>query len=222
MALMRGRGGRRGATAVATLVAFVGMLAMVGFGLAMAAVSGSGAGGRGAPAPDSTVTATPTPTPTPSPTQLGRSRPVRLNIPAMDVDGKVGKVGLREDKKSLELPQKPKRAVWYKRSVSPGQVGPTILLGYIEAGPGQPGVFNRLDELEKGHAIYLTRKDGMMAAYQVDEVKSYRPNELPTKKVYGNPGYSALRIVTTGGSLTEKQRPTNVVVYAHLVQVREP
>lgn len=221
MALMRGRGGRRGPTAVATLVAMLAMLAMVGFGLAMAAgTSSSGAGGRGAPAPDS-MSPTATPTPTPSTTVLGRSKPVRLAVPAMDLDGRVSKIGLRKDKRTLQLPPKPKRAAWYDRSASPGQIGPTVVVGYISAGPGRPGVFRRLDELKKGHAIYLTRSDGVLAAYQVDAVKTYRPDKLPMKKIYGNVDYSALRIVTCGGSLTKKQQPTNVVVYAHLVQVRE-
>jgi len=144
-----------------------------------------------------------------------------MTVPAMDLDGKVSKIGLRKDKKTLELPPKPKRAAWYDRSASPGQVGPTVLVGYIEAGPGRPGVFRRLDELKKGHAIYLTRKDGVQAAYQVDAVKTYRRVELPMNEIDGATVYSALRIVTCGGSLNEKAGPTNVVVYAHLVQVRE-
>ncbi|MQA05799.1 MAG: sortase [Streptosporangiales bacterium] len=218
MALMRGRGGRRGPAAVATLVIFIGMLAMAGLGLFMVGTSDSGAEDRGGSAPESTR---PTLTPSPSVSTIGRSKPVRLGIPAMDVDNKMSKISLRKNKKSLQLPPKPRRAAWFDRSVSPGEMGPSIVVGYIDAGERGPGVFRKLRKLRSGHAIYLTRADGKIAAYRVQRVKSYPPGKLPVKKVYGGTKQAALRIVTCGGSMTKSQPPANVVVYARLVHVQE-
>lgn len=214
---MRGRGGRRGFTAVATLVIFVGMLAAASVGLALAATdSDSGAGDRGGSAPEPTRSSA---TPTPSMTPLGRSKPVRMTIPAMNVDGKMSKIGMRRNGKTLQLPPKPKRAAWFKRSVAPGQVGPAIVVGYIHAGPKGPGVFRKMRKLRTGNAIHVQRADGAVAGYRVDKVKSYRPGKLPVKKVYGNSDQAVLRIVTCGGAMKKGQPETNVVVYARLAQV---
>ncbi|MPY86170.1 MAG: sortase, partial [Actinophytocola sp.] len=183
----------------------MGMLAMVGFGLAVAtSAPDSGAGDRGAPASEPASRSN---SPTPSTTTLGRSKAVWLKVPAMKVDGRLSHIGLRKNNKTLQLPPNPKRAAWYKRSASPGEIGPTVLLGFIDAGERGPGVFRRMQRLRQGHAIYMMRKDGVLAAYRVDAVKSYRPGKLPVRKVYGATDHSALRIVTTGGSLTKAQGP---------------
>lgn len=217
MAPLRGRGGHRGATAVAILVGFLAMAAVMGFGLATSA--GPGAGGRGAPAPGSSRT-TPTATPTPTPTPLGRSKPVRMDIPAIGVDGKVARLGLAKGGKMLQLPKKPKRAGWFDRSVTPGEVGPMIVIGYIDGGVRGPGVFKRLRKLGKGDSITMTRADGVVATYRVDRIKSYPPAKLPVRKVYGSSSSPVLRIITCGGSLTKGARLANVVVYASLVGIR--
>lgn len=223
MAPLRGRGGHRGATAVAILVGFLAMAAVMGFGLATSA--GSGAGGRGAPAPGSgraTSAASPTPTSTSTstPTPLGRSKPVRMKIPAMGVDRKVARLGLAKGGKMLKLPKKPKRPGWFDRSVTPGELGPVIVVGYIDAGIRGPGAFERLHKLGRGDSITMTRKDGVVATYRVDRIKSYPPARLPVRKVYGASRSPVLRIITCGGSLTKGARPTNVVVYANLTGIR--
>jgi hypothetical protein len=217
MASLRGRGGHRGATAVAILVGFLAMAAVMGFGLATSA--GPGAGGRGAPAPGSSR-ATPSAPATPTPTPLGRSKPVRMHIPAMGVDRKVARLGLAKGGKMLKLPKKPKRPGWFDRSVTPGEMGPMIVIGYIDAGIRGRGVFERLHKLGKGDQITMTRKDGVVATYRVDRIKSYPPAKLPVRKVYGASRSPVLRIITCGGSLTKGARPTNVVVYASLVGIR--
>lgn len=220
MALMQGRGGRRGFTAVATLVAFLGMAAVVAFGLASSlGAPGSEAGGRGAPASEPTTNRPSTTSATPTPTPIGRSAPVRIDVPAMKLEKKLGRLGLSKDGQTLELPRKPKKPGWYEKSATPGEIGPTVVIGYIEAGPDRPGVFRRLDDLREGNAIYVTRADGLVAAYRVDAIKSYRPAKLPVKKIYGATDHSALRIVTCGGSLKKAKRAANVVVYARLITV---
>jgi sortase (surface protein transpeptidase) len=158
--------------------------------------------------------------PTPTPTPLGRSKPVRMDIPAIGVDGKVARLGLAKNGKMLQLPKKPKRAGWFDRSVTPGEMGPMIVIGYIDGGFRGPGVFKRLRKLGKGDAITMTRADGVVATYRVDRIKSYQPAKLPVRKVYGSSSSPVLRIITCGGSLTKGARPTNVVVYASLVGIR--
>lgn len=215
MASLRGRGGHRGATAVAILVGFLAMAAVMGFGLATSA--GPGAGGRGAPAPGSSRA---TPSASPTPTPLGRSKPVRMRIATIGVHGKLARLGLAKNGKMLQLPKKPKRAGWYDRSVTPGEAGPMIVIGYIDGGVRGPGVFKRLHKLRSRDTITMTRADGVVATYRVDRIKSYRPDKLPVRKVYGGASSPVLRIITCGGSLTKGARPANVVVYASLVNIR--
>lgn len=198
------------------------MVAMVGFGLATApGGSGSRAGGRGAPAldPASSPAAARSTAGDSAVPALDRSAPVRMRIPSIDVRGKLVRLHLRADRSTLRLPRDPHRAGWFTGSATPGEVGPTVVVGYIDAGPRGPGVFRRLARLDVGDRAYLTRRDGVIVAYRVDEIESYRPAKLPIQRVYGRGDRPALRLVTCGGALHHEDRPTNVVVYGHQVEV---
>ncbi len=216
MTRSRKRGGRRGNVAPAAVVAvIIASFAAVALGI----VTASRPQRHGASAtPTQTTPPTVPSSPTPSRRLLARSAPVRLIIPAIGVDGGLEHLGLTADKKTMRLPSHPRTAGWFEDGPSPGEVGPTIIVGYIATQRG-PGVFHRLAHLKAGANIAVRRADTMVVTYRVDQIASYPPNKLPSAKVYGRTKQPALRLITCGGMLRPGQPVGNTVVYAHQVAV---
>jgi len=149
---------------------------------------------------------------------LTRSEAVRVTIPAIGVDGGLQSLGLSADHKTMQLPG-PTRAGWFTQAATPGETGPTIVVGYIASRHG-PGVFSRLNALKVGSRVELRRADGKVVVYGVDQVATYSANNFPTTKVYGPTEAPTLRLITCGGLLRKGAPMGNVVVYGHQVAVR--
>ena len=150
------------------------------------------------------------------PATLSRSAPIRTTIGAVGVDAGLEQLGRSADGHTMQLPRDPARAGWYENGATPGEAGPTIIVGYI-AGRQQRGVFGRLAALKTGSPVDVRRTDGARVTYRVDEIASYRPRAFPVAKVYGPT--STLQIVTCGGALRPGQKLGNVVVYGHQISV---
>lgn len=149
---------------------------------------------------------------------LTRSAAVRLSIPAIGVDGELQHLGLNADHKTMQLPAAA-QAGWFKQSATPGETGPTIIVGYIASQKG-PGVFSHLGRLKVGSRISLRRADGTVVVYGVDKVATYAPKAFPTAKIYAPTRQPTLRLITCGGALRSGAAVGNVVVYGHQVSVR--
>ena len=159
------------------------------------------------------------PAPLPSgPAVLARSEPVSLSVPAADISSPLLHLGLREDG-TLEVPPEPpgSPAGWYTESPTPGEQGPAVLLGHVNATGGGPGVFAGLRGLEPGDRIDVARADGTMAAFVVDRAEQYAKDDFPTLAVYGNTDGAELRLITCDGYDPESgEFEENYVVYARL------
>lgn len=165
-----------------------------------------------APAPvtsSAVPTATPAPaTPSsaaPAPTAaaeqfLPESAPVSFTIPAIGAGSNLLALGLRENG-SLEVPPDGPGAPasWYNQSPSPGEQGPTVLLGHVNATDGGPGVFADLRALKAGDVVEVTRQDGTVVKFAVDRGEQYPKNDFPTLTVYGNTDGAELRLITCDG-----------------------
>ncbi len=243
---MNGQGHRRRAVlgAVALLLAFTGtVLLVVGFRAQRhapqppASIAGSYA------LPPATPTATPrrtsaapsTPGPSQTPSKptarptghgpvLPRAVPTELSIPAIGVHSDMLQLGLNPDG-TVQVPplllQQPSRAGWYRYSPTPGQLGPSVILGHIDSAANGPAVFFRLGALRPGDTISVTRADNTVAVFRVDAVAEYPKDHFPTLTVYGNTDHAALRLITCGGAFnfTERSYESNIVAFASLVSV---
>lgn len=151
---------------------------------------------------------------------LAGSRPTALSIPAIGVRSKIGVLGLNPDR-TVEVPPlgQDSYAGWYKYSPSPGQLGPSILLGHIDAAQYGPGVFFKLGALRPRDTVTITRADGTVAVFRVERVVEYAKAHFPTAEVYGNTDRAALRLITCGGKFDPSVRSyeDNIVAYASLV-----
>ncbi|MFD5266019.1 class F sortase [Streptomyces sp. NPDC058335] len=153
---------------------------------------------------------------------LGRSAPVALRIPAIGVDTPVVRLGLQADG-SVEVPAvtADDRAGWYRYSPTPGQTGPSVLLGHVTVGKYGDGVFRRLDRLRPGDAITARLENGTTAEFTVTAVRTVGKKDFPTTDVYGNVDRPELRLITCGGPLTGDEYRDNVIVFAVLTPAGE-
>jgi sortase (surface protein transpeptidase) len=167
------------------------------------------------PAPS--PTATPTATATATATALGRSVPVRLRIPAIGVDTPLLRLGLAADG-TVQVPPitAHDRAGWYRHSPTPGQVGPSVILGHVTVGAYGDGVFRRLAELHRGEQAVARLENGRSAVFTVDEVRTVAKTHFPTEDVYGDVDRPELRLITCGGPRGGDGYLDNVIVFATL------
>jgi hypothetical protein len=151
---------------------------------------------------------------------LARSLPVRLAIPAIGVDTTVQQLGLDPDG-SVQVPPlgRDSHAGWYKYSPTPGELGPSVVLGHIDSAAYGPGVFFRLGDLRQRDRISITLADHTVAVFEVERVVEYRKAQFPTLAVYGNTDHAALRLITCGGTFDPSRHSyeSNIVAYATLV-----
>jgi LPXTG-site transpeptidase (sortase) family protein len=194
---------------------------------AAALLVGCGGGGSGGPAAGhgSTGTRTTTEGPTGTPSAgdsraaakspRARSVPVGLRIPAIGVDTPVMRLGLAPDG-SVRVPPitADDRAGWYEHSPTPGQTGPSVILGHVTVGKYGDGVFRHLDRLRRGERIEARLENGTTAEFAVTDVRTVAKADFPAEDVYGNVNRPELRLITCGGPLDKDGYRDNVIVFA--------
>lgn len=150
---------------------------------------------------------------------LTHSEPARIRIPKINIDTTfVAPLGLAANGE-VAVPDSDTEVGWYQYSPTPGELGPSVVLGHVDSYTG-PAVFFYLGQVEPGDDIYIDRADGSTAHFIVEELERPKQSEFPTARVYGNLNYAGLRLITCSGIYERgKQRYThNLVVYARLVE----
>ncbi|WP_192771771.1 class F sortase [Plantactinospora soyae] len=174
--------------------------------------------------PTPSTTAAPTGTPpsarastTPAPVGMPRSEPTKITIPRIKVDAKIMSVGLNGDG-TVQVPslKQARLAGWYKVGASPGEIGNAVIVGHVDSAAIGPAVFFKLGALTRGDEVRVTRKDGKVARFRVDTVKSYPKTSFPSEVVYGTADTAKLQVVTCGGRFDKKEGSytNNIVVSA--------
>jgi hypothetical protein len=164
--------------------------------------------------------AAPKAAPPAQPPVLTASEPAAFSIPAIGAGSELLSLGLR-DNGSLEVPPDGPGAPasWYNQSPTPGERGPAVLLGHVNATGGGPGVFADLRRLVAGDRITVDRENGTTAVFKVTRARQYAKDAFPTREVYGNTPGSELRLVTCDGyNPATGEFDDNYVVYAQLAK----
>jgi sortase (surface protein transpeptidase) len=125
---------------------------------------------------------------------------------------------------AIEVPSLPAQAgeaAWYEYSVTPGQVGASVIEGHVDSYQG-PAVFYRLGALRPGDRVDVQLADGITAVFRVTGVRRYLKSAFPAKAVYSATDYAALRLITCGGTFdyTTRHYLSTVVVFASLASSR--
>ncbi|MFC7548846.1 class F sortase [Plantactinospora sp. GCM10030261] len=153
---------------------------------------------------------------------LAASEPTRIAARSIDLDAPLTSVGLAPDGTIAAPPDdQPQVAGWYDQSPTPGQYGPSVLVGHVDTRTG-PAVFHQLGRLRTGDRVEIGRVDGTVAIFQVTSTKRYDKERFPADQVFGDFDRPGLRLITCGGRWVGGQvgYADNVVVYATLVAAR--
>ncbi|MEU0375556.1 sortase [Streptomyces sp. NPDC006283] len=191
--------------------------------LALAAVGGlAGVSGCGAAdaqhAPDISVQSSSVPAPENKAEPLARSKPVTLDIPDAKVTArKVLPLGL-DSSGELEVPPPSQGGLpgYYTKAVTPGEVGPAIMVAHYDTRYGLALMKNAAD-IKIGSEIKIGRQDGIAATFKVRQVSQVSKGNFPTQKVYGETNRPELRLITCGGPIVDGHRADNIIFYADLV-----
>ena len=154
---------------------------------------------------------------------VGRSAPVRLRIPALGVDTPVMRLGLASDG-TVQVPPitDHDQAGWYEHSPTPGQTGPSVILGHVTVGAYGDGVFHDLTRLRRGEKIVARLENGTETEFTVTSLRTVAKADFPTEDVYGNVDRPELRLITCGGPKSEDGYLDNVIAFAALTSSTSP
>jgi sortase family protein len=133
---------------------------------------------------------------------LTASVPVSIAIPVIGVNSVLLQLG-RTSTGALEVPPTGPHydeAGWYRYSPAPGSLGPAVIAGHVDSAAHGPSVFYRLGGLRPNDRIRITRSDGSIAIFVVNDIHRYHKTAFPTSLVYGNTDHAALRLITCGGA----------------------
>lgn len=136
-----------------------------------------------------------------------RGYPVRLLIPALEINTKVQKVGINT-KGNMAAPNNFKDVGWYKYGTLPGDIGSAVMAGHVDNGLAFAGVFKRLGELEKGDDVYVDTDDGKRIRFSVidSEVYDYDAN---VPEVFTERDGRYLKLITCTGTWIPSNRTHN-------------
>jgi sortase (surface protein transpeptidase) len=146
-----------------------------------------------------------------------KSIPVRLRVPSISLDTEfVEPLGLLAGGE-VAVPDSFTDVGWYKHGPTPGEIGPSVILGHVDSVKG-PAVFYSLGQISIGDEIFVDREDGTTVRFIAEKLERYKQSEFPTEQVYGNIPYAGLRLITCTGTYDKQsQRYThNLVIYAKL------
>ncbi|MFE6614464.1 class F sortase [Amycolatopsis sp. NPDC057786] len=153
---------------------------------------------------------------------LPKADPVSIDVPVIEARSSLIPLGLNADN-TIEVPPvtRPMQAGWYVHGPTPGEVGPSVILGHVD-GNQQKGIFFRLKELAPGDKVSIARKDGVTAEFAVTKVERVAKERFPTDAVYGDTTEPELRLITCGGVFDKASRNylDNVIVFARMISTR--
>jgi sortase (surface protein transpeptidase) len=143
--------------------------------------------------------------------------PIRIVIPAIEVDAEVISVGLLENG-DMDVPPFG-LAGWYNLGPAPGAKGPAVIVAHVDTKKG-PDVFYHLKELEPDDEILVYGEDGDVATFVVESKEQQLKSELPTDRIWDDTWEPVIRLITCGGEFDRHwgHYLSNVIVYGHLVK----
>lgn len=151
-----------------------------------------------------------------------RGEPVRVVIPAIDVDVSLIRLGLQADR-SMQVPDFG-LAGWYAEGPKPGHPGPAVIAAHVDSWVG-PDVFFGLGDLVAGDQVRVVFDSGDRVTFVVDSSVQAPKDDLPVEEIWPVTNERLLALITCGGVFDRSSRHyrDNLIVYATplLVQVGE-
>jgi LPXTG-site transpeptidase (sortase) family protein len=143
--------------------------------------------------------------------------PIRLVIPAIQVDANIQQLGVTPEGE-MEVLNTVFDAGWFKPGTHPGDIGSAVIAGHFNGKNGEPGIFSQLHVLKKGDKIYITDDTNTSRTFVIRETRMYNPGYAD--EVFGKNDDAHLNLVTCNGYWnTEKNSYSKrYVVFADITQ----
>lgn len=126
--------------------------------------------------------------------------PVRLVIPAIEVDAKVQHVGLSpDDNEEMDVPSNFTDVGWYQHGVRPGMRGSAVIAGHLNGKEVPEAVFYDLHTLQIGDEIVIMSEERIEDIFYVVKIETYA-YDAPTDEVFvSTDGKARLNLITCSG-----------------------
>ncbi len=156
-------------------------------------------------------------TTTPGLTLNNKALPVRMTIPAIDVDASVEYVGITSNK-AMDTPKEANKVGWFNLSAIPGQAGSSVINGHFGYKNKKPAVFDNLSKIKKGDKIYIEDEEGVVITFVVLKLKSYGRNDNASEVFASNDAKARLNLITCAGDWDPiaKTHSNRLVVFAEV------
>ncbi|MDX3849164.1 class F sortase [Streptomyces sp. AK02-01A] len=156
---------------------------------------------------------------------LKPAEPRRVEVPSIGIEAPVVVRGLDGTGAVAPPPSATPHAVgWYGGGVQPGSAGTALFVGHVDT-ETRPAVFYGLSGARPGGKVRVSRTDGSVAEFTINDVQVVSRDRFDAEKVYGTRENSRaeLRLITSGGTFDRESRAytANVVVSAYLTGVTE-
>lgn len=146
--------------------------------------------------------------------------PVRLVIPAIEVDAVVQLVGLDENGSgAMGVPDNFTDVGWYKDGVRPGMRGSAVIAGHYNGKNTPQAVFYDLHTLKIGDEVVVMSAERIEDIYFVVKIETY-DYDAPTTDVFiSTDGRKRLNLITCGGDWIPESKLYNkrTVVFTELM-----
>lgn len=141
--------------------------------------------------------------------------PVRLKIPAIQVDAAVLSVGLAPDG-AMDVPKGPTDVAWFDKGALPGENGSAVMAGHFGWKDNIPAVFDDLSTLRKGDKIYVENDTGEMTTFVVRESRLFGEQGNAAEVFSSSDGKAHLNLITCEGVWNKetKSYSERLVVFA--------
>ena len=149
-------------------------------------------------------------------TQQERGFPVRLRIPAINVNTTIQRVGINS-RGEMEVPGNVVDVGWFKLGSIPGERGSAVIDGHFDGGDGKAGVFINLYKLKPGDKLYVEDSRGKTTVFIVRESKTFDPGLADG--VFSRNDGTYLNLITCDGVWDGVKKSYNkrLVVFADVV-----
>jgi LPXTG-site transpeptidase (sortase) family protein len=151
----------------------------------------------------------------PKMTKVVYGLPVRLKIPAINVDASLDYVNLTTSGE-LGAPTTPAHAAWYDQGPRPGEKGNSIIDGHYGWVNNIPAVFDSLNKVHQGDNLYVQDDHNVTTAFVVTNVQTLGESQS-TKDVFVSKDDKAhLNLITCSGTWnqTGQSYSKRLVVFA--------
>ncbi|MHB8621568.1 MAG: class F sortase [Chloroflexota bacterium] len=143
--------------------------------------------------------------------------PVRLVIPAINVDAAVQPVGNTSDG-AMDVPKRWGDVGWYGLGFRPGEDGSAVMAGHLDSTTGR-AVFWNLNRLKVGDSVDVRNSDGSRLSFAVASKELYAFDNAPLRKIFGPADVPELNLITCSGAFDRASRnyDKRLVVYTQQV-----